>query len=136
MKFRYSSTRSPEDEYDSVPRVPLILQANKRQLETNALVDSGAMVSVMPFDMGKQLGMRWNEREAKVNLGGIARGSGSMPILVSARIGDYAPVDLMFAWTKRNDVPLILGQVDFFMYFRVCFERYNLEFEITPRPKK
>lgn len=118
-----------------MPRLPLVLEVNERQVEAIALVDSGAMINIMPFDLGLQLGMIWDDAEAKVNLGGIVSGSGGIPILVSTRLGEYEPVELMFAWTKRNDVPLILGQVDFFMYFRVCFERYNLEFEITPKPK-
>lgn len=135
MRFKFSTTHPSQDELDSMPRVPLTLEANGRHLETNALVDCGAMINVMPFEIGHQLGMTWNEREAKVNLGEIVRGSGGMPILVWAQVSDYEPVDLSFAWTKRDDVPLILGQVDFFMHFQVCFERYNLEFEIIPKPK-
>jgi hypothetical protein len=135
MRFRFSTTHPSQDELDSMPRIPLILQTNGRQVEASALVDSGAMINVMPFELGRQLGLTWNESEANVNLGGIVRGSGGMPVLVSIKLADYEPVDLIFAWTKRNDVPLILGQVDFFMSFKVCFERYNLEFEITPRPK-
>lgn len=119
-----------------MPRVPLSLEANGYHIETNALVDSGAMISVMPLDMGKELGMIWNEREATVSLGGITRGSDAMAILVSVQIGTYKPVELIFAWSKRNDIPLILGQVDFFRFFKVCFEGYNLEFEIKPKRKK
>lgn len=51
MRFRYSSAQSSNDEFDRMPRVPLVLQANGIQVETNALVDSGAMINVMPFDV-------------------------------------------------------------------------------------
>lgn len=119
-----------------MPRVPLSLEANGYRIETSALVDSGAMINVMPFDMGKQLGMVWNERQATISLGGITRGSDAMPILVSVQIGNYKPVELIFAWARRVDIPLILGQVDFFRHFQVCFEGYALEFEIKPKRKK
>ncbi len=135
MRFNYSTTHPSQDEFDSMPRIPLVLEAEGRQVEVSALVDSGAMLNVMPFDVGSALGMEWDEDEAKVNLGGIVRGSGAMPVLVSVQIGDYEPVEMISAWTKRKDVPLILGQINFFNEFRVCFERYNLEFEITPRPQ-
>lgn len=135
MRVRYSKSHPLQKKSDSMPRLSLVLRANGREIEAIALVDSGAMVSVMPFQLGQELGMMWNPREAKIELGGIASDSGAIPILVPAQFGDYEPVDLLFAWTKRNDVPLILGQVDFFRYFRVCFEGYNYEFEITPRPR-
>jgi hypothetical protein len=40
---------------------------------------------------------------------------------------------LAFAWVKNNQVPLILGQTNFFLEFDICFYRSQLEFEIQPR---
>jgi hypothetical protein len=51
-------------------------------------------------------------------------------------IANENELDLAFAWVKSDQVPLILGQMNFFNEFQVCFERYNLEFEIIPKPKK
>ncbi|HZQ07955.1 MAG TPA: hypothetical protein VFD70_15340 [Anaerolineae bacterium] len=116
-----------------MPRLPIRIERSGRQLDTLALVDSGAMMSVMPFNIGRQLGAVWDEREAKVPMGGIMRGSGGIPLLVSAKVGEYSPINLIFAWIKRNDVPLILGEIDFFLQFQVCFYRYALEFEVIPR---
>jgi len=47
-----------------------------------------------------------------------------------AEIGDFPPVRLAF---ESNDVPLILGQMNFSMEFDVCFYRSQLEFEVKPR---
>ena len=49
-----------------------------------------------------------------------------------AKIGDFAPVRLVFAWVKK-EVPLILGQTNFFLEFDVYFYRSKLEFEIMPK---
>jgi len=57
-----------------------------------------------------------------------------MPLFVMAQVGEYAPVRLAFAWAKSNDVPLILGQTNFFVEFEVCFYRPALEFEVKPTP--
>ena len=34
------------------------------------LVDSGAMVNVLPYDVGLQLGVVWDERRANIRLAG------------------------------------------------------------------
>jgi hypothetical protein len=53
-----------------------------------------------------------------------------------AEIGAFPPVRLAFAWSRSDDVPLILGQVNFFMEFDVCFYRSKLEFDVRPREKE
>jgi hypothetical protein len=50
-------------------------------------------------------------------------------------VGKFEPVQLVFAWTKATNVPLLLGQVNFFMEFDVCFHRSQLYFEINPKQK-
>jgi hypothetical protein len=45
-------------------------------------------------------------------------------------------VELAFAWTQSAETPLILGQVNFFMEFEVCFFRAQLAYEIKPRNKQ
>jgi hypothetical protein len=54
-------------------------------------------------------------------------------LLVSAAVGPFAPVRLVFAWTQVLNVPVLLGQVNFFMEFDVCFYRSQLAFEIRPK---
>ncbi|GAP99242.1 hypothetical protein [Leptolyngbya sp. NIES-2104] len=41
------------------------------------------------------------------------------------------PVRLAFAWTQSAQVPLILGQTNFFREFEICFERSRQTIEIT-----
>jgi hypothetical protein len=56
-----------------------------------------------------------------------------MPLVVTAEIGDFAPVRLAFAWTQAEKVALILGQMNFFMEFDVCFFRSKFEFDVKPK---
>jgi hypothetical protein len=44
----------------------------------------------------------------------------------------FAPVRLAFAWASVDTVPVILGQVSFFLEFDVCFFRARRAFEIRP----
>jgi len=38
----------------------------------------------------------------------------------------------VFAWTRQDNVPLLLGQVNFFEEFDVSFHRARRHFEIEP----
>jgi hypothetical protein len=52
---------------------------------------------------------------------------------VSAIVGKFPAVRLAFAWAKTDAVPVLLGQVNFFMEFDVCFYRSRLVFEVRPK---
>jgi hypothetical protein len=54
-------------------------------------------------------------------------------VVLSATVGPFAPVRLAFAWTRAENVPLILGQMNFFLEFEVCFFRARGLFEIQPK---
>lgn len=133
MQFKYSTTDPSQNEFDSLPHLPLVLRANNQRVEVIGLVDSGATVSVLPYNVGIQLGAAWDDQKAKVRLAGTLGSMNAMPLLATAQVGEFAPVRLAFAWVKRNNVPLILGQTNFFMEFDVCFYRSKLEFEVMPK---
>ena len=133
MRFKYSTTDPSQNEFDSLPRLPLVLRANSQSVELVGLVDSGATVNLLPCDAGTQLGAVWDDRKANIRLAGTLGGLNAMPLSVTAQVGEFAPVRLVFAWVKSDNAPLILGQTNYFMEFDVCFYRSRLEFEITPK---
>lgn len=133
MRFRYSTSDPSQNEFDSLPRLPLVLRIENRTVEVAGLVDSAATVNVLPYEVGLQLGAAWDERKANLRLAGNLGNFSAMPLFVMAQVGDFDPVQLAFAWIKSNDAPLILGQTNFFMEFEVCFYRAQLEFEVNPK---
>ena len=135
MRFRYSTTAPAQDESDSLPRVPLVLRSGVQVVDVVGLVDSGATVNVLPYEVGAQLGAVWDDRKANIRLAGALGSEPAIPLFAMAQIGDLPLVRLAFAWVKRSDVPLILGQTNFFMEFDVCFYRSRLEFEVAPKPQ-
>ena len=58
MRFQYSTSDPAQDEFDSLPRMPLTIRNNEQVLDVVGLVDSGATVSVLPYEVGLQLGGR------------------------------------------------------------------------------
>lgn len=54
-------------------------------------------------------------------------------VIVSGQVESFLPVELVFAWTQSEQVPVILGQVNFFMEFDVCFFGSQSAFEVKPK---
>ncbi|MBW4684718.1 MAG: hypothetical protein KME40_06365 [Komarekiella atlantica HA4396-MV6] len=133
MRFKYSITNPSQNEFDSLPRIPLRLCQGDKSIEAFGLVDSGATVNVLPYEIGIELGAVWDDSKAIIQLAGNLSNLSAMPFFATAEINDFAPVKLVFAWVKRANTPLILGQTNFFLEFDVCFYRAKLEFEIEPK---
>jgi hypothetical protein len=129
-QFPYSLPDGVLDELDSLPRLPLTLRHREQRVDAIGLVDSGATVNVLPYRLGRALGAIWNAQQATLRLAGNLAHMPAQPLIVSASIPDFDPVQLAFAWTQADDLPLILGQVNFFMVFDVCFFRTQSVFEL------
>ncbi len=133
MRFKYSTTDRSQNEFDSLPRVPLKLIKEKSIFEGLGLVDSGATVNVLPYEVGIKLGAIWDENQAIIKLSGNLGKQPAIPLVLIAEIADFPSVRLVFAWSKSNNVQIILGQTNFFLEFDVCFYRSKFEFEINPK---
>ncbi|MDJ0799444.1 MAG: hypothetical protein QNJ51_21945 [Calothrix sp. MO_167.B12] len=133
MRLKYSTTSPTQNEFDSLPRLPLRLWREDREIEAVGLVDSGATVNVLPYELGLELGGIWDDTRAIIQLAGNLSTQSAIPFSAIAHIGEFTPTKLLFAWVKRPNTPLILGQTNFFLEFDVCFYRSQMEFEVKPK---
>ena len=133
MRFRYSTTDSSQNEFDSLPRIPLVLNYQNRSVEVVGLVDSGATVNVLPYEVGLKLGATWDDRKAVIQLAGNLGRQPAMPLFAVADVEGCGSVRLAFAWARAENIPVILGQTNFFMEFDVCFYRSKMEFDVNPK---
>ncbi|MEO1273377.1 MAG: hypothetical protein AAFX99_35275, partial [Myxococcota bacterium] len=97
------------------------------------LLDTGATVNVMPWDLGVQLGAVWNEQNTALTLTGNLARYEARALLVQATLASFEAVQLAFAWSRATDIPLLLGQVNFFQEFDVCFFRSQGHFDVRPK---
>jgi hypothetical protein len=111
-----------------------IMHSGRHTLTTSALVDSGAAINVLPYSLGVQLGFNWNRENKQVELSGNLAAVEARVVVVSATVGAFAPLRLAFGWAKTDSVSVILGQVNFFLEFDVCFFRSQSVFEVRPKP--
>lgn len=132
QKFPYRIIDSSLGMVDRMPYLPLTLSLNDRFLNTEGLLDTGASVNVLPYELGLQLGLIWENETLSVVLAGNLARFEARAVVVSAQVSSFSKVNLAFAWTQAADVPLILGQANFFFEFEVCFFRALSEFEIRP----
>jgi hypothetical protein len=77
--------------------------------------------------------MLWEEQPPIAQLAGNLSRSESRGVLVTGFVQDYPAIRLVFAWTQDNLAPLILGQVNFFQKFQVCFDGALQVFTLQPR---
>ena len=115
------------------PYLPFTLLNQQVSVRVSALLDTGASVNVLPYLVGVELGYDWERQTAALSLTGNLAQYEARVVLVQAVVGQFEPVQLVFAWTQATNVPLILGQVNFFMEFDVCFYRSQLEFAVIPK---
>jgi hypothetical protein len=115
------------------PMLPIMLSYRGQSREAVALVDSGADISVLPYLLGIELGAVWTEQTPPLTLSGNLTNFEACGIVITAAVGEFPPVELAFAWTRAERIPLILGQVNFFQEFDVGFFRSQGAFEIYPK---
>jgi hypothetical protein len=119
---------------DALPQLPLSLKYRGSLVEILALLDTGSSVNVLPYSVGVQLGAVWEEQTTSVILAGNLASVEARGLLVDAQVGGFDPVRLVFAWSSSDDAPLLLGRMNFFLEFDVCFYRSQLVFEVRPKP--
>jgi hypothetical protein len=87
-----------------VPYLPLTLTYQNRSVEVMGLLDTGASVNVLPYNIGVELGAIWEEQRFSVNFAGNLASAEAKGLLVWATVGEFEPVQLAFAWTRVNNI--------------------------------
>jgi len=132
MRFSYNS---PDDSSATLmPRLKLTLTYRGTTVDAFGLLDTGSTVNVLPYSVGLALKAVWTSQPVVPEL------SGSLSHVEVRALDAFAfhpqltpqsPVQLVFAWAKSDLVPIIWGQMNFFLEFNVCFYRAQNAFEVS-----
>lgn len=133
QRFPFVEARDALGSIDVVPQLPLRLYYRNSTIEVSGLLDTGASVNVLPYSVGIQLGAVWEELTTSVQLAGNLAPVEAKGLVVSAQISNFVPVRLVFAWCLKDDLPLLLGRMNFFLEFDVCFYTSQMAFELRPK---
>jgi hypothetical protein len=133
IRFPFTSVNPEMGEAGFRPFLPITVANGDRVVVAEGLLDTGAMVNVLPYEIGLELGFVWSQQKVTLDLGGNLAQYEARVVVVRAVVGKFEPVQLVFAWTKATGIPLLLGQVNFFIEFDVCFHRSQLNFGVNPK---
>jgi hypothetical protein len=120
----------PFSDDEALPTIPITMSHAGFSVSANALLDTGSAVNLLPYDIGLQLGAIWEEQTVRLPLAGNLASVEARGVFVDVQIGNLEPVRLAFAWAQASQIPLILGQTNFFREFDVCFQRSRCTIEI------
>lgn len=128
---RFSYTPHPQFPV-GIPLVNIQFSHNATTLTFPAVVDSGAALNILPYDIGLALKLDWDRQTYALDLGGILTGTQAYAVLLQAEIDPFPPFKLAFAWINKpsTEVRALLGQVNFFQEFDVHFYGSQSAFEI------
>jgi hypothetical protein len=135
IRFAYANPDVSRAEGSLLAYLPITLRHNTHGLTVTGLLDTGSTVNVLPYPTGLQLGFVWEQQPTRVHLTGSLARLPARGVIVSGQVASFPPVELAFAWTQSTEVPMILGQVNFFMEFDVCFFRSQAAFEVNPKAR-
>ncbi len=131
LRFPYVVAQNTLGESISRPILPTELTHSNQSLQAFGLVDSGADVNMLPYELGIALGLDWDSQDYALHLSGNMANYEARGVIVTGRIGNFPLIDMAFAWVRAEGVPLIFGQTNFFEAFEVCFFRLESYFTIT-----
>lgn len=132
-RFNYQQVESNFLQSNFLPILPILLKREGKSVETEGLLDTGSTVNLLPYSLGIELGAIWENQMIMPNLSGNVGDFEARGLVLEAKIFDFEKINLAFAWTKSDNVRLILGQINFFAEFDVCFFRSQGYFEIKPK---
>lgn len=106
-----------------MPLLPLTLAHGEQEVGVEGLLDTGAAVNVLPYRVGEQLGLIWEQQRVAITLSGNLAHLPARGIVVTASVGSFPAVRLAFAWTRSENARLLLGQANFFIAHSTESER-------------
>jgi hypothetical protein len=135
MKFRYK--KIPDNTYPSgyisLPIINVKLINGNKHKDVRCLLDSGADHSIFHSSVADILGIDLASGKPRAFYGianQVAHGF-LHPVQLQVE-GFNEAIDIDVAFTEDNDISLI-GQIGFFDFYQVIFERYRGRFEIKSR---
>ena len=136
IRIPYSGVGNVPQAISLMPRLSLRLHLGNLYTDVNGLIDSGASVNVLPYSVGAALGANWDDQPQLASLGGNLSVVEVRALAVTAYHPDLTNsdgVELLFAWARTDNSPILFGQINFFLQFDVCFFRQEQIFEISRR---
>ncbi|MDM8560495.1 hypothetical protein [Candidatus Parabeggiatoa sp. HSG14] len=100
--FTFTEVQKEKDISTVLPYLPLTLIHGNNTLEVSGLLDTGASVNVLPYQVGVNLGAVWEQQTIPLRLTGNLAQFPARVLVLQARVSQFQPVRLAFAWTQAR----------------------------------
>jgi hypothetical protein len=120
--YRQERLHTGETIFRPVAKVYLLKSGNEWIAEY-FYVDSGADYTLIPYRMGRFLGLERIASEVK-EIGGVGGVIGARFAVVPMKMEEYR-FDCTIAWAQIERVPFLLGREDIFEHFDITFQQRN-----------
>ena len=127
MKFSYQLFRG-----SYYPIIPVIIAKGAKKVNTSAVIDSGASVSIFNGSTGRELGLQIEDGEKRIFQGASAKLIGYMHEVRIAVAGKEIACRVAFSDELNTSFNLI-GREDIFGNFIICFDEAERKIEFTPK---
>ena len=104
-----------------------------KEFDCQALVDSGAEISVFGYEVAEALGIDINQKTEREHFGIGGLQVECVTHTIQFQLAGWSHSAKARFMLKKDDRKLpygILGQTGFFQYFKISFDRHREEFEI------
>ena len=132
VRFPYIERDAAVGNLSRMPFLPLELAANGLIIPALAMLDTGSSLNVLPYALGRAFGFVWEQQTTRIQLSGSLGEAESRAVALRVTIAPFASVLLAFAWTQAENAPLLLGQMNFFQEFDVCFFERKASSRLLP----
>ncbi len=92
QKFPYKIIDSSLGMVDRLPYIPLTLSLDGQSLNTEGLLDTGASVNVLPYELGLQVGLIWEDETLSVLLAGNLARFEARAVVVDAQVSSFPTI--------------------------------------------
>lgn len=119
------------------PVIPVIFEKNNKRYSYQALIDTGSDVSIIHFEMARELGINIKKCQ-KYYFGGIGGKGEGYICHINMIIGGYVieDVPVVFSDSLADFSFGILGHEGLFDKLKLVFELNKRQFEIIPKEYK
>ena len=137
ITFRYKSAKRPDGTLVKIPSIPITL-TGKESLDTVALIDSGADISVIPKVIAEVIGLKFNDESVfAYGIGGKIKATQSTAaISISKGHENYKfniPVKIVL---DTYEFPVLLGRLGFFDRFIIIFDQQEERIVLKSKQKE
>lgn len=133
MRFSYTPTAATNTKARLIkrPLLELELIGRGQSLKAFALIDSGADITMMNLEYAHELGLSLDESKTKDFVGISSERIRCYLSWVTYRVKGFSSrLTTPVAFIDSASVDILLGQEDFFEYFRVTFDKSRDVFDM------